>query len=100
MLKCYNISCILNKYRLYLFTTFLIFSAMDSLAQDEQVYTVADTNPAFIYGHAEFARFVNTNMRYPALAKHKNIEGTVYVSFVIDTNGMISEEKVLRDIGY
>jgi TonB family protein len=43
--------------------------------------------------------FVYNNIRYPAQAREAGVEGTVVVSFVIETDGTITEPKVLRDIG-
>lgn len=39
------------------------------------------------------------NIRYPEEARQKNIEGTVVTSFVVETNGRMSNIKILKDIG-
>lgn len=39
------------------------------------------------------------NIRYPEAARQKNIEGTVVTSFVVETNGRMSNLKILKDIG-
>ncbi|MBX2928410.1 MAG: TonB family protein [Saprospiraceae bacterium] len=43
--------------------------------------------------------FVYNNIRYPAQARESAIEGTVVVSFIVETDGTITEPKVARDIG-
>ncbi len=43
--------------------------------------------------------FIYKEVRYPALAKENNIEGTVVLSFVVEKDGSISSMKVLREIG-
>jgi periplasmic protein TonB len=43
--------------------------------------------------------FIYSNIQYPAIARENNVEGTVVIQFVVDTNGRISEAKVVRDIG-
>lgn len=43
--------------------------------------------------------FVNQNINYPFEARDKNVEGTVYVSFVVEKDGYISNAKLLKDIG-
>ncbi|MBO7540440.1 MAG: energy transducer TonB, partial [Bacteroidales bacterium] len=40
------------------------------------------------------------NLNYPEKAKAEKITGKVYVSFVVEKDGSISNVKVLRDIGY
>ena len=37
---------------------------------------------------------------YPALARENNVSGTVYVSFVVEKDGSLTDIKVLRDIGF
>lgn len=42
--------------------------------------------------------FIRNNLRYPALACQQGIEGTVYVSFIVETDGSVSEVHVIRGI--
>ncbi|MEE9437660.1 MAG: TonB family protein [Saprospiraceae bacterium] len=39
------------------------------------------------------------NIKYPAIAREANIEGTVVVSFVVDKYGKVKDISLLRDIG-
>ncbi|MEM9819847.1 MAG: energy transducer TonB [Bacteroidota bacterium] len=43
--------------------------------------------------------FIAQNVVYPKAAMEAGLEGTVYVSFVIDPNGRLTKPEVLRDIG-
>ncbi len=43
--------------------------------------------------------FLQTNLRYPEAAKDAGIQGTVFVSFVVEPDGSISNIQVLRGIG-
>ncbi|MBQ5551600.1 MAG: energy transducer TonB, partial [Bacteroidales bacterium] len=36
--------------------------------------------------------------RYPEMAKENDIQGTVYVRFVVDTDGSVSNVEVLRGV--
>ncbi len=42
---------------------------------------------------------LSRNIRYPEEARQANIEGTVVVAFVIETNGRISNIRLIKDIG-
>lgn len=42
---------------------------------------------------------LSRNIRYPEEARQKNIEGTVVASFVVETNGRMSNIHILKDIG-
>jgi protein TonB len=39
------------------------------------------------------------NLKYPTLAKDKGIEGTVYITFIINKDGSVSDAEILRGIG-
>lgn len=64
------------------------------------IYLAAQEAPAFPGGEKERMRFLQQNIRYPAEAKARNIQGAVYVSFVVEKNGSISYVKLLKGIGY
>lgn len=43
--------------------------------------------------------FLASNVQYPETAKAEGVEGTVYVSFIIDKNGAVTSPTIIRDIG-
>ncbi|MEM8909067.1 MAG: energy transducer TonB [Bacteroidota bacterium] len=43
--------------------------------------------------------FIAQNLTYPETARLAGLEGTVYVSFVVDQQGQIQQTEILRDIG-
>lgn len=47
----------------------------------------------------EMLKFIYSNLKYPAMARKKKIEGMVVISYYIEADGSISEAKVKRDIG-
>ncbi len=47
----------------------------------------------------ELIRYVYTNLRYPVKAMKNKIKGRVYVQFVVEPDGYVSEAKVIRDLG-
>lgn len=62
----------------------------------EENLPVWDGAPKFPGGNPQ--RYVAENLRYPAEAIEKGIEGKVYVQFVIDTAGKVTTPKVVRGI--
>jgi protein TonB len=50
-------------------------------------------------GDAGFGKFLGREIQYPAQAKENNITGRVIVSFIVETDGSLTDIKVLRDIG-
>ena len=62
------------------------------------IYEIADKSPEFYKGDDAFAAFILENIEYPNVAKTQNIEGTVQVSFIIETNGFVSNVKPVKEV--
>jgi TonB family protein len=60
---------------------------------------IPDTSPQFKGGQKKLVRFLNKNLPYPTVAEDQGVEGKVFVYFVVETNGELSNFKVLRGIG-
>lgn len=60
---------------------------------------IAEVMPEFPGGEAALFRFLSNNIRYPAAARETGISGTVFLSFVVERNGSISNVEVLRGVG-
>jgi protein TonB len=63
------------------------------------VFTIVEEMPSFPGGEAERNKFLAENIVYPQQATENGIQGTVYVSFVVDSKGNVTDVKVLRGIG-
>ena len=62
-------------------------------------FAVIEDAPEFPGGEAELYKYLGKNIKYPQMARDQNIEGRVFVTFVIEKDGSIANPKVLRDIG-
>ncbi|GEP93860.1 M56 family metallopeptidase [Chitinophaga cymbidii] len=60
------------------------------------VYTYADVMPKFPGGDEGLARYLSTNIRYPADATKLGIMGNVLVSFTLDTEGNIKDVRAVN----
>lgn len=71
------------------------------ITESEGVVDVAfvEQNPEFPGGQDAFAKHLQRNLRYPPLARENNIQGRVYVSFVVERDGSLSDIKIERGIG-
>ena len=59
-----------------------------------------DEYPEFTGGMKAFAKYMERNLRYPSQAQDDGIQGKVFISFVVERDGSITDVKVLRGIGY
>lgn len=65
----------------------------------DEIFTVVENDPEFPGGMEALYRYLASNIKYPEQAKAENLQGRVFVSFVIEKDGSVSNIKVLRDIG-
>ena len=68
-------------------------------SDEPEVYMIVDEMPEFPGGDKGFHQFIADNVKYPAEAKEKGIRGIVYVNFIVEPDGSVSDIKVLRGIG-
>ncbi|MFA7609737.1 MAG: energy transducer TonB, partial [Bacteroidales bacterium] len=65
----------------------------------EEIFTFVEEYPEFPGGEKALYEYIKNNIRYPEVARTSGITGTVYVQFVVEKDGSISDVKVLRGIG-
>jgi protein TonB len=63
------------------------------------IFTVVEDAPAFPGGEAARMKFLSENIVYPAEAKEKGIQGTIFVTFVVEKDGSPSDVRIVRGIG-
>lgn len=66
---------------------------------ESPVFTIVEMMPKYPGGDKEMYAFLANNIKYPAYAKENGITGTVFITFVVENNGKISNAKILKDIG-
>ncbi|MBT1697058.1 TonB family protein [Fulvivirgaceae bacterium PWU4] len=64
----------------------------------DTVYLFLDKEPEYRGGYEFLMRDIQANMYYPRDARRNGIEGTVYVTFVIDKEGKVADAEVLKGI--
>lgn len=59
-----------------------------------------EIQPEFPGGLRAMSEFLAKNLKYPSPAQRSGIQGKVYLSFVIDTDGALADIQVVRGIGF
>ncbi len=71
---------------------------VDSLFANK-IYTIVEQKPEYVGGDAALFKFLCENIKYPKVAREKNMEETVYVGFFVNTDGSISDFDVKPGVG-
>lgn len=64
--------------------------------QQEEIFTVVQEMPEFPGG--DVMSYIRKNTVYPAFEKDAGIQGTVYVEFVVNKEGEVTDAKVVRGV--
>ena len=67
--------------------------------EEEEIFLVVEEMPSFPGGEQEMYRYIGKNIEYPRMAKESGISGRVYVTFVVERDGSVTDVKILRGIG-
>jgi TonB family protein len=65
-------------------------------SDDEPIFYVVEDMPEFPGGRDALKTYIYGNLEYPQSAKSKNIEGEVYVRFLVDELGKVRKEEIVR----
>jgi protein TonB len=66
---------------------------------EQEIFQIVEEMPAFPGGEAKLMEYVAKNIKYPQIARETGIQGRVFVGFVVEPDGSVSNVKVLRGIG-
>lgn len=67
--------------------------------EEDVIFTVVEDQPSFPGGEEARIRYLQENLRYPQMAREAGIQGTVFVTFVVERDGSVTDVRVLRGIG-
>jgi TonB family protein len=63
------------------------------------IFTAVEQSPTFPGGDAAFDKYLAANIKYPAKARQNKTEGRVIITFVVESDGTLTDLKLLRSLG-
>jgi len=66
---------------------------------EEKIFLVVEQMPSFPGGEAKMYGYIGKNIEYPRIAKESGISGRVFVTFVVEKDGTVTDVQILRGIG-
>jgi protein TonB len=62
------------------------------------LYNNVEHEPSFPGGLDKLYKYLTKNLKYPLVAKENNIKGKVFVTFVVEKKGSLTNVKILRSL--
>ncbi|WKN43552.1 TonB family protein [Tunicatimonas pelagia] len=66
---------------------------------DGELFTVVEEMPEYVGGMDAFYQYVANEVKYPAQARQQSVEGHVFVQFVVEKDGSLTDVQVIKGIG-
>ena len=66
--------------------------------RNQKVFDVVEQMPEYPGGQAALFEYLSKNIKYPADAEKKKVEGKVFVTFVVDSDGKITDVSLLKKV--
>ena len=72
----------------------------EEVVEDDAIpFMLVEEKPSFMGGDANaFSKWVNERLEYPEIAKENGVQGRVTLQFTVNTDGSVSNVKVLRGV--
>ena len=65
----------------------------------DEIFTIVENQPEPVGGMKAFYEYIADNLKYPPAARRNSIEGRVYLEFVVEKDGSLTDVKILKGIG-
>ena len=65
----------------------------------DEIFTIVEEQPSPKGGIRAFYQYVSSNLEYPAKARRMGLEGRVFVEFVVEKDGSLTDVNIARGIG-
>jgi protein TonB len=71
----------------------------EETTEEEPIFAIVESMPAFPGGEEARLKYLNDHVNYPTMAREAGIQGRVFVEFVIEKDGSVTNARVVRGIG-
>jgi hypothetical protein len=67
-------------------------------AETEKIYDVVEKMPQFPGGESELLSYISKSIRYPVVAQESGTQGRIFVRFVVNKDGNVTNASILKSI--
>ncbi len=86
-------------FALFILSTCIYAQTEEMETKPNEVFNIVEESPSFPGGDVKLYEFLAENLEYPEEARMKGISGIVYVSFIIEQDGSLTNATIIQDIG-
>ncbi len=76
----------------------IIQAAEEEEEETAEIFYIVEEPAEFPGGDKALHRYINNSVKYPVIAQENGIQGKVYVKFVVNEQGTVSNAEILRGV--
>lgn len=77
----------------------IVFEEAPEEENVDEIFTIVEESASFPGGLSAWAKYLSNEMKYPRQAQRMGIEGRVFVQFIVERDGSLTDVKVVKGIG-
>lgn len=77
----------------------IVFEEAPEEENVDEVFTIVEESASFPGGYAAWGKFLQKQLKYPRQAQRMGIEGRVFVQFIVERDGSLTDIQVVKGIG-
>lgn len=70
----------------------------EETAAEEEVFNIVEDMPEFPGGQMALLKFIAKSVKYPVIAQENGIQGRVFVAFVVNKDGSVTDVRIARGV--
>lgn len=70
----------------------------EAIPIDQKPFVTVEQMPSFPGGESELNKFIDENLMYPVVAQEMEIKGRVFLRFIVETDGTLSDIHIVRGL--
>ena len=75
-----------------------VYEVPEETREDGEIFMIVEEIPEFPGGEGELQKYLASSVRYPVIAQENGIQGRVYIQFVINQRGEVTNVTILRGV--
>jgi len=77
----------------------IVFEEAPEEENVDEIFTIVEESASFPGGLAAWGKFLKKQLKYPRQAQRMGIEGRVFIQFIVERDGSLTDIKVVKGIG-
>lgn len=76
----------------------MVIQSLEKETEEAEIFSIVENMPQFPGGELALHRFIASTVKYPLIAMENGIQGKVYITFVVERDGSVSNVRIAKGV--